>query len=214
MNAKYASTRRVVADLIAAREAQIEALTGSFNAYEDLLVKAAKGLEFYDKLMTNVGKLHGRVKGVIRVQQEDRDAKLAAKMPKMMPIMPPSAIPPPHIRPAAGGVGGPGGPYMPPLQPAAAAPSFNPTVGALPLPPMASAPPVSPAVTPANPEKLTLKQVLEQRKAAAAAVAAGKHAPVASTAPSNSSVPSPQGTTRRLGNQELSTNPELSIRNS
>ena len=40
VNAKYASTRRVVADLIAAREAQIEALTGSFNAYEDLLIKA------------------------------------------------------------------------------------------------------------------------------------------------------------------------------
>ena len=37
------------------------------------LIQAAKGLEFYDKLMTNVGKLHGRVKGVIRVQQEDRD---------------------------------------------------------------------------------------------------------------------------------------------
>ena len=41
VNAKYASTRRVVADLIAAREAQIEALTGSFNAYEDLLIKAS-----------------------------------------------------------------------------------------------------------------------------------------------------------------------------
>ena len=41
VNAKYASTRRVVADLIAARGAQIEALTGSFNAYEDLLVKAS-----------------------------------------------------------------------------------------------------------------------------------------------------------------------------
>ena len=40
VNAKYASTRRVVTDLIAAREAQIEALTGSFNAYEDLLIKA------------------------------------------------------------------------------------------------------------------------------------------------------------------------------
>ena len=40
VNAKYASTRRVVADLIAAREAQIAALTGSFNAYEDLLIKA------------------------------------------------------------------------------------------------------------------------------------------------------------------------------
>ena len=88
---------------------------------------------------------------------------------------------------------------MPPLQPAAAAPSFNPTVGALPLPPMASAPPVSPAVTPANPEKLTLKQVLEQRKAAAAAAAAGKQAPVASTAPSNSSIPPPQGTTWKSG---------------
>ena len=46
VNAKYASTRRVVSDLIAAREAQIEALTGSFNAYEDLLIKAnvKKGL--------------------------------------------------------------------------------------------------------------------------------------------------------------------------
>jgi tyrosine-protein phosphatase non-receptor type 23 len=56
-NARYATTRRTVADLVEAREAMIEGLVASYRAYEDLLEKAAEGLEFYTKLDSNIKKL-------------------------------------------------------------------------------------------------------------------------------------------------------------
>ncbi len=46
-----------MAELINARTELIGSLVASFYAYEDLLTKASKGLEFYSKLNTNVGKV-------------------------------------------------------------------------------------------------------------------------------------------------------------
>ena len=46
INAKYVDTRRIVSDLLKAREEMVESLVASYYAYDDLLVKAAKGLEF------------------------------------------------------------------------------------------------------------------------------------------------------------------------
>jgi tyrosine-protein phosphatase non-receptor type 23 len=46
-----------VAELINARTELIGSLVASFYAYEDLLTKDSKGLEFYSKLNTNVGKV-------------------------------------------------------------------------------------------------------------------------------------------------------------
>ena len=57
---RYASTRRIVAELINARTELIGSLVASFYAYDDLLTKASKGLEFYSKLNNNVGKVRGK----------------------------------------------------------------------------------------------------------------------------------------------------------
>ena len=56
-NANYVETRRIVSDLLRAREEMVNSLVASYHSYDDLLVKAAKGLEFYAKLDTNVTKL-------------------------------------------------------------------------------------------------------------------------------------------------------------
>lgn len=78
INANYAGTRKVVSNIKEARKDLIDRLLDTFHAYEDLLVKAAKGLQFYHKLDSNVQKLLSRVKGVVKVQQEERDARLVA----------------------------------------------------------------------------------------------------------------------------------------
>ena len=54
---RYASTRRIVAELINARTELIGSLVASFYAHDDLLTKASKGLEFYTKLNSNVTKV-------------------------------------------------------------------------------------------------------------------------------------------------------------
>ncbi len=46
-----------MAELINARTELIGSLVASFYAYDDLLQKASKGLEFYSKLNTNVQKV-------------------------------------------------------------------------------------------------------------------------------------------------------------
>ena len=85
-NAKYAETRRIVSDLLRSRETTINELVNSYHAFDDLLVKAAKGLEFYAKLDTNVSKLLNKVKGVTAVQQEERDAIIAKHANPIEPI--------------------------------------------------------------------------------------------------------------------------------
>jgi hypothetical protein len=47
----------VVAELINARTELIGSLVASFYAHDDLLTKAAKGLEFYTKLNANILKV-------------------------------------------------------------------------------------------------------------------------------------------------------------
>ncbi|KAK2576419.1 hypothetical protein KPH14_005755 [Odynerus spinipes] len=56
----YAQTgdvRKIVEDILKRREFTISSLIASYDAYEDLLTKANKGLEFYRKLEINVSKL-------------------------------------------------------------------------------------------------------------------------------------------------------------
>lgn len=55
----------------------ISSLIGSYDAYEDLLAKSSKGLEFYRKLEINVSKLLQRVKSTCKVQEEEREQILA-----------------------------------------------------------------------------------------------------------------------------------------
>lgn len=56
----------------------------SYDAYEDLIAKSNKGLEFYRKLETNVTKLLQRVKGTCKVQEEERE-QILLKNGKQLP---------------------------------------------------------------------------------------------------------------------------------
>ena len=59
-NAEYADARLKIDDVVRRREDNIGSLVASYHAYEDLLTKTTKGLEFYDKLDVNVSKLLAR----------------------------------------------------------------------------------------------------------------------------------------------------------
>ena len=72
-NADYADARYNVDKVMKDREDTVGQLVASYHAYEDLLNKTTKGLEFYDKLDGNVSKLLDRVKGVVKVQAEERN---------------------------------------------------------------------------------------------------------------------------------------------
>ncbi|PNF24579.1 hypothetical protein B7P43_G03064 [Cryptotermes secundus] len=82
--ARYAGTRKATNEILRKREATISALISSYDAYEDLLAKSSKGLEFYRKLETNVNKLLQRVKGTCKVQDEERE-QILAKNNKTLP---------------------------------------------------------------------------------------------------------------------------------
>lgn len=71
-NANYADTRRASNEILIRREAMIHGLIASYEAYEDLVSKSHKGLEFYRKLEGSVSKLLQRAKSVCKVQEEER----------------------------------------------------------------------------------------------------------------------------------------------
>lgn len=71
--AEFSDSRKYMQDVLNKRKVTMSALIASYDTYDDLLSKAQKGLEFYNKLETNVTKLLQRVKGAANVQQEERD---------------------------------------------------------------------------------------------------------------------------------------------
>lgn len=75
--ARTADTRKAVDEVLKRRDFTISSLITSYDAYEDLLAKSTKGLEFYRKLEVNVTKLLQRVKSTCRVQEEEREQILA-----------------------------------------------------------------------------------------------------------------------------------------
>lgn len=82
--ARYAGIRKATNEILRKREATISALISSYDAYEDLIAKSSKGLEFYRKLETNVSKLLQRVKSTCKVQDEERE-QILAKNKKTLP---------------------------------------------------------------------------------------------------------------------------------
>jgi tyrosine-protein phosphatase non-receptor type 23 len=80
----YSGTRKATNEILRKREATITALISSYDAYEDLIAKSSKGLEFYRKLETNVNKLLQRVKSTCKVQDEERE-QILAKNNKTLP---------------------------------------------------------------------------------------------------------------------------------
>ncbi|XP_015120236.1 tyrosine-protein phosphatase non-receptor type 23 isoform X2 [Diachasma alloeum] len=75
--ARTAETRKSVDEVLKRREMMITSLIASYDAYEDLMSKSSKGLEFYRKLEVNVTKLLQRVKSTCRVQEEEREQIIA-----------------------------------------------------------------------------------------------------------------------------------------
>ncbi|OAD62553.1 Tyrosine-protein phosphatase non-receptor type 23, partial [Eufriesea mexicana] len=75
--AQTANVRKGVEEILKRREHTISSLIASYDAYEDLLAKSSKGLEFYRKLEINVSKLLQRVKSTCKVQEEEREHILA-----------------------------------------------------------------------------------------------------------------------------------------
>ncbi|XP_023224136.1 tyrosine-protein phosphatase non-receptor type 23-like [Centruroides sculpturatus] len=71
-NARYANIRKATTEILNRREAMISSLINSYEAYEELLAKAQKGLEFYHKLQTNVSRVLTRARSVTKVQDEER----------------------------------------------------------------------------------------------------------------------------------------------
>lgn len=99
-NAHYAETRKAVSEIKHQRQEMVNALINSFEAYDDIVSKAKKGLEFYQKLQTNVTRLLTRVRSVTKVQDEERSQITEAELrkgPKMprLPTMPPTQ--PQHV---------------------------------------------------------------------------------------------------------------------
>nr|XP_023015123.1 tyrosine-protein phosphatase non-receptor type 23 [Leptinotarsa decemlineata] len=75
--ARAVNTRRYIQDILQKRSSTINALVASCDAYEDLVAKVNKGIEFYTKLETNVSKLLQRIKSACKVQQEEREQMLS-----------------------------------------------------------------------------------------------------------------------------------------
>jgi len=66
-NAAYADERRAQEESSKRRAEVIEDLIASYEAYDDLLGKLNKGVDFYTKLDVNVGKLLNRLKATLKV---------------------------------------------------------------------------------------------------------------------------------------------------
>lgn len=80
--AKHAMTLKAFNDIKSKREQFYSSLINSFDVYEDLLSKSAKGLDFYKKLHGNIQKLMSRVKAARDVQEEERQQLLKNALPK------------------------------------------------------------------------------------------------------------------------------------
>ncbi|XP_055382713.1 tyrosine-protein phosphatase non-receptor type 23 isoform X2 [Condylostylus longicornis] len=91
--AKCASSLKTMSDVKLKKENFFSSLAASYDVYEDLLAKSAKGLEFYKKLQGNIQKLLTRVKAARDVQEEDRKQRIkSTTLAKNYPELSPSVI--------------------------------------------------------------------------------------------------------------------------
>ncbi|GAB0096426.1 tyrosine-protein phosphatase non-receptor type 23 [Sergentomyia squamirostris] len=74
--AKCAPQMKALVETKLKRENFFKSLAFSYDVYEDLLGKSAKGLEFYRKLQGNVQKLVTRIRAARDVQEEERQQRL------------------------------------------------------------------------------------------------------------------------------------------
>ncbi|XP_016965824.1 tyrosine-protein phosphatase non-receptor type 23 [Drosophila biarmipes] len=94
--AKAAPVLKTLQDVKQKREHFYSSLAASYDVYEDLLAKSAKGLEFYKKLAGNVQKLLTRFRSARDVQSEERQQRMQnvkAATPPVVPKPTPEAAP-------------------------------------------------------------------------------------------------------------------------
>ena len=93
--AEFTTFRKYLNDVIQKRNAMIKSILNSFDIYDDLAAKVKKGIEFYDKLETNVTKLLQRLKSTCKVQEEEREQILMKKkkVPSSSGIEPTTSAP-------------------------------------------------------------------------------------------------------------------------
>ncbi|EDV97316.1 GH16790 [Drosophila grimshawi] len=90
--ARAAPVLKTLQDVKQKREHFYSSLAASYDVYEDLLAKSAKGLEFYKKLAGNVQKLLTRFKSARDVQSEERQQRLQSVKATPAPTPAPAAI--------------------------------------------------------------------------------------------------------------------------
>ncbi|KAH8293874.1 hypothetical protein KR054_005881 [Drosophila jambulina] len=95
--AKAAPVLKTLQDVKQKREHFYSSLAASYDVYEDLLAKSAKGLEFYKKLAGNVQKLLTRFRSARDVQSEERQQR----MQSVKAAAAAAATPPPASKPEA-----------------------------------------------------------------------------------------------------------------
>ncbi|UXI19587.1 histone H4 transcription factor-like [Sarcoptes scabiei] len=71
-NADYASTRKEIIEIQRNRKTRIASLLYTYQVFQELKVNSKKGLEFYQKFQSIVTRLNARIRGVIKVQDEER----------------------------------------------------------------------------------------------------------------------------------------------
>lgn len=95
--AKAAPVLKTLQDVKQKREHFYSSLAASYDVYEDLLAKSAKGLEFYKKLAGNVQKLLTRFRSARDVQSEERQQRMQSVKAATPPVVSrpaPEAAPP------------------------------------------------------------------------------------------------------------------------
>ncbi|KAH8371530.1 hypothetical protein KR093_007867 [Drosophila rubida] len=102
--ARAAPVLKTLQDVKQKREHFYSSLAASYDVYEDLLAKSAKGLEFYKKLAGNVQKLLTRFKSARDVQSEERQQRLQSVVKTAAPAATvPAASNKPETTPATSG---------------------------------------------------------------------------------------------------------------
>lgn len=85
--AKAAPVLKTLQDVKQKREHFYSSLAASYDVYEDLLAKSAKGLEFYKKLAGNVQKLLTRFRSARDVQSEERQQRMQSVKAATPPVV-------------------------------------------------------------------------------------------------------------------------------
>lgn len=83
-NARYAETRRNILDMQRNRKTRIASLLYAFEVFKELQTKSQKGLEFYGKFQTFVTRLNAKIRGVCKVQDEERGQFASAQEKRML----------------------------------------------------------------------------------------------------------------------------------